>query len=143
MAVDISETSEQFALNDESLSALRDLASDAENEPKRMEAIAAITVDSKYAVVIKVGSYGVDTKKDNEEFWVDGVFFSPQFGELAYRGKHISQKKKAEQENWRHGATSVIVSVKAVEPLDGVSEIAYYDYETGEVLAAIPQEGEF
>lgn len=77
MAVDISETSEQFALNDESLSALRDLASDAENEPKRMEAIAAITVDSKYAVVIKVGSYGVDTKKDNEEFWVDGVFFSP------------------------------------------------------------------
>lgn len=37
----------------------------------------------------------------------------------------------------------MIVSVKAVEPLDGVSEIAYYDYETGEVLAAIPQEGSF
>ena len=143
MAVDISETSEQFALNSESVSALRDLAKDAENEPKRMEASAAITVDSKYGVVIKVGSYGVDTKKDNEEFWVDGVFFSPQFGELAYRGKHISQKRKAEQENWRHGATSVIVAVKAIEPLGGVSEIVYYDYETGEVLDAIPQEGEF
>lgn len=142
MAVDISETSEQFALNAESVSALRDLASDAENEPKRMEADAAITVDRKYAVIIKSGSYGVDTKKDNEEFWVEGVFFSPQFGELAYRGKHISQKLKAEQVNWQHSAVSVIVAVKVIEPLGGVSEMAYYDYETGEVLDSIPQEVE-
>lgn len=143
LAVDISETSEQFALNAESLSALRDLASDAVSEPRRMEGNATIAIDSKYGLIIRADSYGLDTKKDNEEFWIDGVFFSPQFGGLAYRGKHISEKRKAEQENWRHGATSVIVSVKTVEPLKGVSEMAYYDYETGEILSSIPEDGEF
>jgi len=143
MAVDISETSELFELNAESVCALRELANDAAEEPRRMDVGAAIAVDSKYGTIIKIGSYGLDSKKDNEEFWVDGVFFSPQFGELAYRGKHIGEKNRAEQENWRHSTTSVIVPVKFIQPLGGVSEIAYYDYETGEVIDAMPEDGEF
>jgi DEAD/DEAH box helicase domain-containing protein len=143
MAVDISETSELFELNAESVNALRHLASDTAKESKRLETSAAITVDSKYGVVIKNGSYGLDTNKDNEEFLVQGVFFSPQFGELAYRGKHISEKKKADQENWRHSKTSVIVPVKAIQPLKGVSEMEYYNFETGEVLDVLPEHGEF
>lgn len=143
MAVEIAQTSDMFELNSESISALNELAEDSLQEPKRMESSVAITVDSQYGVIIKPGSYGVDLNKDNEEFWVDGVFFSPQFGELAYRGKHITEKKKAEQENWRHGATSITVPVKSIQVLDGVSLVAYYNYETGEILDSIPQEGEF
>lgn len=139
LAVEIAETSDLFDLNAESVYALREMADDSQLEPKRMEATAAITVDSQYVIIIKPGSYGVNIKKDNEEFLVEGVFFSPQHGELAYRGKHATEKKKAEQENRFHGQATVIVSVKSVLPLDGVSEIAYYNYETGEVLDQISE----
>lgn len=143
LAVEIAETSDLFDLNAESVRTLREMAEDSQVEPKRMEATAAITVDSQYRVIIKPGSYGVDINKDNEEFLVEGVFFSPQHGELAYRGKHTTEKKKAEEENKFHGQAIVIVSVASVQPLDGVSEIAYYNYATGEMLEHVPEPGEF
>lgn len=134
LAVEIGENSDLFDLNAEAVRALRDMAEDSQQEPKCLEATATITVDSQFGVIIKPGSYGVDIKKDNEEFLIEGVFFSPQHGELAYRGKHTSEKKKAEQENKFHGQATVIVPVKSIQPLDGVSEIACYNYETGEIL---------
>ena len=138
MAVDISEASETFELNADSLAALKDVARDAESEPKKVEITNSIMTNSKYVEIIKEGSYGLNTTKDNEEFLVEAIFFSPLFGELAYRGKHVIQKKKAESENRYHSATSVIVPAKSIQQLVGLSQLAYYDYETGEVLETIP-----
>jgi DEAD/DEAH box helicase domain-containing protein len=143
MAVEIAQNSDFYDLNSESIQALQELADDSHQAPIRTEAAAAIKVGSQYGIIIKPGSYGVDIKKDNEDFLVEGVFFSPQHGELTYRGKHTGEKKRAEQETLRHGQTTVIVPVKAVLPLDGVSEIAYYNYETGEVHDHAPEIGEF
>lgn len=143
LAVEIGGTSDMFALNAESIGALQEMAVDSQIEPKRMETSAVIAVDDQYVKIIKPGSYGVDVKKDNEEFMVDAVFFSPQFGELAYRGKHITEKNKAEQENKFHGQAAVIVPISAVQPLEGESEIAYYNYETGEIIDSILEPGEF
>jgi DEAD/DEAH box helicase domain-containing protein len=143
LAIDVSESSELFGLNADSLIALKEIAEDSENDPQRSSTSAAIEVDSHYAVVIKSGSYGINTNKDNEEFWVEGIFFSPQIGELAYRGKNISEKKRAEQETWRSSETTVIVPAKYIRVLEGVSETSYYNYETGEIIDILPQEGEF
>lgn len=139
LAVEIAETSDMFGLNAESIQVLREIIEDSQQEPKRLAANAAITVDSQFGVIIKPGSYGIDVKKDNEEFLVEGVFFSPQHGELAYRGKHSSEKNRAEQENKWHGQATVIVPVKVIQPLDGITEVAYYNYETGEILARISE----
>ncbi|NOU10649.1 MAG: DEAD/DEAH box helicase [Nitrospira sp.] len=143
LAVEIGEASDMFALNAESIGTLQEMASDSQIEPKRMETSAVITIDSQYVKIIKPGSYGVDVKKDNEEFIVDAVFFNPQLGELAYRGKHITEQKKADHENKFHGKTSIIVSVSSVQPLEGESTIGYYNYETGEIVDTILEPGEF
>jgi DEAD/DEAH box helicase domain-containing protein len=143
LAVDIAETAEISDLNVESIRALQEMAEDSQREPKRIEATAAITGDSQYVPIIKPGSYGVDIKKDNEEFVVEGVFFNPQIGGLAYRGKYMTDKRKAEQENKFYGQTTNVVSINSVQPLVGESEIAYYNYETGEVFDYATEPGEF
>jgi DEAD/DEAH box helicase domain-containing protein len=143
LAVEIAETAEMFDLNLESIKALQEIAADSQNEPKCMETTAAITVDRQYMPIIKPGSYGVNIKKDNEEFMVEGIFFSPQIGELAYRGKHMTEKRKAEQENKFYGQSTAIVPVNSVQPLVGESEIAYYNYETGEIFEYATEPGEF
>lgn len=143
LAVEIANTSELFNLNAESVCALLEMAKESQQEPSFIEATAAITVESQFGVIVKPGSYGVDIKKDNEEFLVEGVFFSPLHGELAYRGKHTTEKKKAEQENRLHGQATVIVPVKSIQPLTGVSEIVYYNYETGEIVESVPETNEF
>lgn len=143
LAVEIAETSDLFDPNSESVRAIREMAADSKQEPKRVEVSPAIPVDSLYKVIIKPGSHGVDITKDNEEFQVEAVFFSPQLGELAYRGKHMTLKMKAEQENRFHSQATEIVRVISIQPLHGVSELAYYNYETGEVLDQVSAAGEF
>ncbi len=139
LAVTISKNTNLFDLNAESAQALIEIAEASTLEPRYKETVTTVTTESSYGIVIKPGSYGIDIKKDNDEFLVEGVFFSPQFGELVYRGKHSIEKKRAEQENKFHGQASVIIPIKSVEFLDGVSEIAYYNYETGEILMEVPQ----
>lgn len=142
-AVEIAQTSDMFTLNAESIDALQQLAADSLQEPLCMDVGGTCAFDHNISAIIKPGSYGVDIYKDNEEFWIDNVFYSPQLGELAYRGKHISEKKKAEESNFYHGPMVVTVPVKNIQPLDGISIIAYYNYDTGEILDSLPQKGEF
>jgi DEAD/DEAH box helicase domain-containing protein len=81
----------------------------------------------RYARVIMPGSKGLNIKRDNEEFDVEGVFFSPSFMGLAYRGKHISEQ------NAKHADAVISVPVGSIIGIPGESSFGLYDLETGEL----------
>ncbi|MDI9569976.1 MAG: DEAD/DEAH box helicase [Pseudomonadota bacterium] len=77
--------------------------------------------------VIKPGSKGLDIKKDNEEFFVDSVFYSPVFKDIAYRGKHPSDVR-AEM-----SGVAILIPYTALTEIPGESQFCLYDLETGEL----------
>lgn len=99
--------------------------------------------DASYVAVISPGSIGINTYKDNEEFEVEAVFFSPLLGKVAYRGHHVSEKKKDQRVNKFHSANTVIVQADHIHPLDGESKMSYFSLETGELINQLPLPGEF
>jgi hypothetical protein len=54
-------------------------------------------------------SFDTNTHKENEEFEVEGVFYSPMFSAVAYRGYYSGVKKKTQHAIVRHSATTVTV----------------------------------
>lgn len=74
--------------------------------------------------VIMPGSRGLNVQRDNEEFDVQRVFFSPTLQSVAYRGRH-------------HGTTIEevveIVHVDALVPIPGESRMGMYDLDTGDL----------
>ncbi|MBT9147120.1 MAG: ATP-dependent RNA helicase SrmB [Syntrophomonadaceae bacterium] len=82
----------------------------------------------RFVKVIMPGSKGLNVKRDNEEFMVDGVFFSPELGGLAYRGKQIPEKTSRSYE----GLTETI-SISSLKEIPGESRFGLYCYETREI----------
>lgn len=76
-------------------------------------------------LVIKPGSKGIDLFRNNEVFYVESVFFSPRLQKLAYRGKLDDDDKNYVGKN--------IIPVENIEIIYGVSELGYYDMETGQI----------
>jgi len=66
-------------------------------------------------------------KKDNEEFFVEGVFFSPSFKGLAYRGKHLSEKTS------EFNNVISLIPIDSLKGIPGESKFGLYDLETGEL----------
>jgi len=81
----------------------------------------------RFVKVIMPGSKGLDIKRDNEEFFVEGVFFSPSFKGLAYRGKHLSEKTS------KFSDVTISISIDSLKEIPGESKFGLYDPETGEV----------
>ena len=81
----------------------------------------------QFVKVIMPGSKGLDIKKDNEEFFVEGVFFSPSFKGLAYRGKHLSEKTS------RFNNMVVSIPADSLKEIPGESKFGLYNLETGEL----------
>jgi len=81
----------------------------------------------RFIKVIQPGSKGLDIKKDNEEFFVEAVFYSPVVQGIAYRGKHLSDGRAANA-----GVTISIPYTSLIE-IPGESRHALYDLETGEL----------
>ena len=74
--------------------------------------------------VIMPGSRGINLRRNNEEFEVTRIFFSPALQAVAYRGRHLGTSIEDVAE---------IVAVDWVEPTPGESVIGYYDPETGDL----------
>ena len=71
------------------------------------------------------GSVGLYPDYQNEEYRVDGVYYTPKG--LMYRGSRLS--KQGEQfEN-----VVMSVPVDKILPVEGRSRCGYYDYDTGEI----------
>ena len=81
-----------------------------------------------YVQIIKPGSKGINVKKDNEEFYIDGVFFSPVFNKLAYRGKHISENGQ------RFDDAVISIPIDFLIEIPGESEVGRYNLGTGEII---------
>jgi DEAD/DEAH box helicase domain-containing protein len=83
------------------------------------------SVDSTaYEEVILPGSKGVNITRNNEEFEVQTVFFSPMLQGLGYRGRHISTTGESVVET---------LSIKALAPIPGETKMGFYNLATGEV----------
>jgi DEAD/DEAH box helicase domain-containing protein len=143
-ARDIARNDVSFELNSATIAALEEMATCAESDPEMNSTVRkSLRVDEQFVPIVMPGSIGINVHKDNEEFEVEGVFFSPQLGCLAYRGKHSFEKRRAEKESWRHGKATMSVPVAHVAPLDGESKMGFYNIETGEILESLPVDGEF
>lgn len=143
-ARDIALNDQNFELNGETIEALQEMADCVYLDPEDTGRKRGLPkIGAQFVEVVWPGSVGINVQKDNEEFEVEGVFFSPQFGQLAYRGKHVFEKKKAETETWRHSSTTVAVPVDHIRALDGESKTGFYNVETGELLEHLPVAGEF
>lgn len=82
---------------------------------------------NRFEKIIMPGSKGLNIKKGNEEFFIDGVFFSPAIKGLAYRGKHISEKTK------KHKNAIISIPLDSLKEIPGESKLGLYNYETGEI----------
>jgi DEAD/DEAH box helicase domain-containing protein len=112
------------------LPVLRDMV-DALDEPEGERWWTAATqpvAGANLVPVILPGSLGLQLLHDNREFHVQAVFFSPHG--LKYRGTNSAT---------RRGATDV-VPLDQLVPLEGVSEMGFYDLETGEIVAGEPDD---
>ncbi len=74
--------------------------------------------------IILPGSVGLDRLNGNEEFHVEGVFYSPRDGKLRYRGRHESDLDPT---------VKVTVPVENINPVPGESRLGWYDMATGEI----------
>lgn len=83
------------------------------------------TASSGSVKVIAPGSKGVALKQNNLEFEVVAVYFNPQVGGLCYRGRLESDSASATH--------SSILRIEEVVPIPGVSRMAHYSLETGEL----------
>ncbi|MCL0075712.1 hypothetical protein M1O17_02385, partial [Dehalococcoidia bacterium] len=93
----------------------------------KSETSTSIDAD-RFVKVIMPGSKGLNVNKNNEEFAVAAVFFSPEIGGLAYRGKQIPEKTSPAYE----GLTTII-SIASITEVPGESRLGLYCYQTGEI----------
>lgn len=144
LAADIALNDPNFQLGAETLAALQEMADCVLEEPTDVDQTdASMPVSEKYASVILPGSSGIDTYKDNEEFEIEGVFYSPMFSAVAYRGQYSAVKRKTQLATETHSATTVTVRADHICPLDGESKTGYFNLETGEMVDSAPLPGEF
>lgn len=129
-AVELAQHDESLDINLETIEALEQVLASLSESPVDIsfdpgEDLPRET--DRFARVIMPGSKGLNIKKNNEEFFVEGVFFSPSLKGLAYRGKHLSEKSSS--------LNNVVISIPAdsLKEIPGESKLGLYDYETGEV----------
>jgi len=81
----------------------------------------------RFIKVIKPGSKGLDIKKDNEEFFVEAVFYSPVMQGIGYRGKHNSDGRA------ERSGVAISIPYASLTEIPGESQFALYDLETAEL----------
>jgi DEAD/DEAH box helicase domain-containing protein len=81
-------------------------------------------VPASLVQVILPGSRGVNVRRNNEEFEVEHVFFSPQIGGLAYRGRYASTTGDTAKD---------IIPIDFLAEVPGESKIGQYNLNTGEI----------
>lgn len=77
--------------------------------------------------IIGPGSVGLYPDYHNEEFLIEAVVYTPRG--LVYRGKRLSQK------GVRFEEVTVTAPVDRIVPIAGRSQLVWYNYDTGEILA--------
>ena len=79
--------------------------------------------------VILPGSKGLNLRNNNEEYFVESVFYSPQYRGLAYRGCNYEGKHRNGQD------VKNIIPASSLVEIPGESSCGLYNLETGELTA--------
>ena len=79
--------------------------------------------------VILPGSKGLNVRDNNEEFFVEDVFYSPHYKGLAYRGCNGCDRKETNHD------IKTIVALESLIEIPGESKIGLYNTEYGELTA--------
>jgi DEAD/DEAH box helicase domain-containing protein len=127
-AIRLGETSGLKADDAVTFGALEELHAAATNPPAPIafDSESAVNVSTGSSVeVVMPGSKGLDIRRNNEEFTVDKVFYSPSFGGIAYRGKHVSVQEVEVIE---------IIPLDSLIPIPGESKVGKYNPDTGDLV---------
>jgi DEAD/DEAH box helicase domain-containing protein len=84
--------------------------------------------------VILPGSKGLNIRSNNEEFFVEDVFFSPHYRGLAYRGTTADVKYRPTTTT--NGDAKTVVAFEALIEIPGESEMGLYNLASGEIGVA-------
>lgn len=135
--VELAQHAELPDINYETMEAIEKIQSSLLNPLVELylEQEGSLSTDAdRFVKVIMPGSKGLNVNKDNQEFMVDGVFFSPEIGGLAYRGKQIPEKTSP-----RYEGVTTIIPISSLKEIPGESRSGLYCYETGETKEALGQ----
>lgn len=131
-ALRLAQKDDRFEADDATLRALEKLHLASMEPPVLFQDNAADAVPAEEKVpVILPQSNGVDITKNNEEFFVESVFYSPQLG-VAYRGFHESEARRRIG-RFQHSNADIIVPARNIVEIHGVSRTGHYDLLTGEI----------
>jgi len=129
-AVELAQHDESLDINPETIEALDELFTSLCESPVdiSLNSGTSHSIDtSRFVKVILPGSKGLDLEKNNEEFFVEGVFYSPFLKGLAYRGKHLSEKSP------KFSNVTISIPINYLKEIPGESKFGLYDFKTGEV----------
>ncbi|MCD6298240.1 MAG: hypothetical protein J7M30_13925 [Deltaproteobacteria bacterium] len=133
-AFELSRCNESMNINPETISALEEVVNSLSESRSDISFYPSGETNRSHdelrKEIIMPGSKGLDIKKNNEEFFVEDVFYSPVIEGLAYRGKHISER------NAKYDDAKISIPVDSLVEIPGESKIGFYDFETGELKEA-------
>ena len=121
------QTQESHNISLETVNALEQLSSCCQDEMSSFSFDSPISLETSgesYVQVIMPGSRGLNLRRNNEEFEVEAVFYSPQVGGLAYRGRYPSTTGET---------TKDIVPLDFISEIPGESKIGQYNLNSGEI----------
>lgn len=128
----------KVVVNPETEAALEVLACAVDAEPvalRFLESDGGTEVASGHRRVLLPGSRGLNIRRDNSEFVIEAVFYSPKENALCYRGHYPLEIGE------RYNGMTTTVRVEAIEPVPGECRFGFYDCETGRLLPDEPAEG--
>lgn len=121
------QTQEFHNISSETVKALDELSGSCQDEMSSFLFDSPISLDmssESYVQVIMPGSRGLNVRRSNEEFEVEAVFYSPQVGGLAYRGRYPSTTGET---------TKDIVPLDFISEIPGESKTGQYNLNSGEI----------
>lgn len=129
-AVELAQHFESLDINSETIAALKQVFDSLSESPVHISLESEKRIQSeidRFEKVIMPGSKGLNIDRNNEEFFVEGVFFSPSLKGLAYRGKHLYERTP------KFDNVIISIPINSLKEIPGESKIGLYDYETGEL----------
>src|SRR5690606_22143383 len=77
-----------------------------------------------WPIVIVPGHRGLLVHEAEQEFEIDNVYYAPRFG-VCYKGRRVGEQG---------GPVTTSFPIDKVLPVPGVSQLGYYDPDTGDVI---------
>ena len=129
-AIELAQHNEGLDINSKTINALEQILASLSQPPTDIsfESGEPFQIETnRFQKVIMPGSKGLDIRRNNEEFFVEGVFFSPSLKGLAYRGKHLSERTP------KFNDVRISIPIDSLKEIPGESKFGLYDLETGEL----------